>query len=178
MYLIVGLGNPGDKYLKTYHNLGYMSLDILADKLGAEFTKTKFNAQLAQCKYKGETLILIKPLTFMNLSGESVVKFVQQYKLKPNQVIVLCDDIDLNPGVTRYREHGSAGTHNGLRNIVAHIGEGFRRIKIGAGVDRSVDLATYVLSPIDDQKMQIINPALTEAAEKVLGVIDFDVNNK
>ncbi len=178
MYLIVGLGNPGDKYLKTYHNLGYMSIDILADKLGVEFTKTKFNANLAQAKYKGETLLLTKPLTFMNLSGESVVKYVQEYKLKPNQVIVLCDDIDLEPGVTRYREHGSAGTHNGLRNILAHIGEGFRRVKIGAGVDRSVDLATFVLSPISQEKMQVISPALEQAADKVLGVIDNDINQK
>ena len=178
MYLIVGLGNPGDKYLKTYHNLGYMSIDILADKLGVEFTKTKFNANLAQAKYKGETLLLTKPLTFMNLSGESVVKYVQEYKLKPNQVIVLCDDIDLEPGVTRYREHGSAGTHNGLRNILAHIGEGFRRVKIGAGVDRSVDLATFVLSPISQKKMQVISPALEQAADKVLGVIDNNINQK
>ncbi len=178
MYLIVGLGNPGDKYLKTYHNLGYMSIDILADKLGVSFDKTKYNANIAQAKYNGESLILAKPLTFMNLSGESVIKFVANYKLKPSQVIVLCDDIDLEPGTTRYREHGSGGTHNGLRDIVNHMGEGFRRIKIGAGVDRSVDLATYVLSRIDDKKMEQIAPALTEAAEKVLGVIDNDIRQK
>lgn len=174
MYLVVGLGNPGDKYLKTYHNLGYMSIDILADKLGASFSKTKFNANVATCKYKGDNIVMIKPLTFMNLSGESVVKFVQLYKLKPNQVIVLCDDIDLDKGVVRYREHGSAGTHNGLRNIVNHIGEGFKRIKIGCGFDRSMDLADFVLSQIDPQSFELISPALTQASDKVLQVIDLE----
>lgn len=174
MYLIVGLGNPGERYKNTYHNLGYKSIDFLADKLGVNFTKTKFDAQLAQAKYNKESLMLIKPLTFMNLSGQSVIKYVKKFHIDPSHVIVLCDDIDLDQGVVRYKEHGSGGTHNGLKDIVLHIGEGFKRIKIGSGVDKSVDLATFVLSNIDEQNLQIINPALDKAADKVLEIISSE----
>ncbi len=171
MYLIVGLGNPGSKYIKTYHNLGYMAIDLLAEKLGIQFTKTRNSADIAQTKYNGQSLILAKPLTYMNLSGQSVAGFVRKQKIPPQNVIVFCDDIDLEKGVTRYREHGSGGTHNGLRNIVQHIGTEFKRIKIGAGNDKSRDLADYVLSKIDNESMEKILPAIDEAVQKCMDII-------
>lgn len=171
MYLIVGLGNPGAKYTHTYHNLGYMCIDALADKLNVNFNKKMFDADVAQVNYNGQTLLLIKPLTYMNLSGESVIKFVTKYKIKPEQIIVFCDDIDLKPGVLRFKEHGSGGTHNGLKNIVYHIGEGFKRIKIGCGQDKSMELADYVLSNIDDNNWELIKPCVLLAGDKALQII-------
>lgn len=171
MYLIVGLGNPGAKYLKTYHNLGYMAIDEVAKKLGVSFTKKRNSADVALANYHGQSIILAKPLTYMNLSGQSVAGFVRKQKIPAENVIVFCDDIDLPKGTTRYREKGSAGTHNGLRNIVLHIGETFKRIKIGAGRDLSKDLADYVLSKIDDESMQLLLPAIDEAVEKLFEII-------
>lgn len=171
MYLIVGLGNPGAKYIKTYHNLGYKAIDKVAERLGVEFTKTRNSASIATTKYHGQTIILAKPLTYMNLSGESVAGFVRKQKIDPKNVIVFCDDIDLPKGTTRYREHGSGGTHNGLRNIVLHIGEGFKRIKIGAGSDNIKSLVDYVLSKIDNESMELILPAIDEAVNKLFEII-------
>lgn len=171
MYLIVGLGNPGNKYTRTYHNLGYMAIDKLAESLGAKFTKVRNSADVALTNYKGQNLILAKPRTYMNLSGESVAGFVRKQKIKPENVIVFCDDIDLEKGVCKYREHGSGGTHNGLRNIVLHIGTEFKRIKIGAGNDKSRNLADYVLSRIDDESMEKIIPAIDLACEKLFDII-------
>ncbi len=171
MYLIVGLGNPGNKYMRTYHNIGYMAIDKVAEMLGAKFTKVRNSADVALASYKGQNLILAKPRTYMNLSGESVAGFVRKQKIKPENVIVFCDDIDLEKGVCKYREHGSGGTHNGLRNIVLHIGTEFKRIKIGAGNDKSRDLADYVLSRIDDESMEKIIPAIDLACEKLFDII-------
>ena len=171
MYLIVGLGNPGNKYTRTYHNLGYMAIDKVAEQLGAKFTKVRNSADVALASFNGQNLILAKPRTYMNLSGESVAGFVRKQKIKPENVIVFCDDIDLEKGVCKYREHGSGGTHNGLRNIVLHIGTEFKRIKIGAGNDKSKNLADYVLSRIDDESLEKINPAIDLACEKLFDII-------
>lgn len=171
MYLIVGLGNPGSKYIKTYHNIGYMAIDKVAERLGAKFTKVRNSADVALASYNGKNIILAKPKTYMNLSGESVSGFVRKQKIKPENVIVFCDDIDLEKGVCKYREHGSGGTHNGLRNIVLHIGTEFKRIKIGAGNDKSRDLADYVLSKIDNESMEKILPAIDLACDKLFDII-------
>ncbi len=171
LYLIVGLGNPGNKYTKTYHNIGYMAIDQVAQRLGVAFTKVRNSADVALASYKGNNLILAKPRTYMNLSGESVAGFVRKQKIPAENVIVFCDDIDLEKGVCKYREHGSGGTHNGLRNIVLHIGTEFKRIKIGAGNDKSKDLADYVLSRIDDESMQKILPAIDIATDKLFDII-------
>ncbi len=171
MYLIVGLGNPGSKYLKTYHNIGYMAIDKVAERLGAKFTKVRNSADVALTSYNGQNIILAKPRTYMNLSGESVAGFVRKQKIKPENVIVFCDDIDLEKGVCKYREHGSGGTHNGLRNIVLHIGTEFKRIKIGAGNDKTRDLADYVLSKIDNESMEKILPAIDLACDKLFDII-------
>lgn len=163
MVIIVGLGNPDAKYAHTYHNLGFDAVDLLAKNLGIEISKSKFKALVGEGVYNGEKILLLKPQTYMNLSGESVVMAKQ--KFSDARIIVLVDDIDLPKGTVRYRERGSAGTHNGLRNIVAHIGQEFERVKIGAGRDVTVDLVDYVLSKYDEKTYQ---PILQKAVDVVL----------
>jgi len=169
MKLIVGLGNPGKEFENTYHNLGFMAIDRLAKKLNTNIVKSKGNALYSQVKYKDEIVFLIKPLTYMNLSGQAVKYFSKYYKINPEDIIVLCDDIDLPKGVERYRERGSGGTHNGLKNIVYELqSENFQRVKIGAGNDKSIDLKDYVLGQIDDESFKLIEPCFESAVNKIL----------
>jgi PTH1 family peptidyl-tRNA hydrolase len=149
-----------------------MVVDKIADKLGLSFTnKVRNTAHVINTKINGKSVILVKPITFMNLSGQSVAGFVRKLKIAPENVIVVCDDIDLPKGTTRYREKGSGGTHNGLRSIVQHIGPTFKRVKIGCANDTKLQLKDYVLSVIDAESQELINPALDEAIEKVLKLI-------
>ncbi len=175
MKLIVGLGNPGSEYALTYHNLGFICMDKLALKLGISLNKAKFNSLYGQGKCGNEIIFLMKPLTYMNLSGNAVKEFSDYYKIESKDVIVICDDIDLPKGVARYREHGSAGTHNGLKNIVFRLQtEDFKRVRIGAGREENekIDLKDYVLSKIDEESFKIINSAIDDGIEKILGLIN------
>lgn len=175
MKLIVGLGNPGSEYALTYHNLGFMCLDKLALKLGISLNKAKFNSIYGQGKCGNEIIFLVKPLTYMNLSGNAVKEFADYYKIDSKDIIVICDDIDLPKGTTRYREHGSAGTHNGLKNIVFRVQtEDFKRVRIGAGREESekTDLKDYVLSKIDEESLRNISEAIDGGIEKILDLID------
>ena len=172
MKLIVGLGNPGKEYVNTYHNLGFEVIDRLATKLGVTISKSKGNALYAQTKYNNEILFLIKPLTYMNLSGQAVKYFADYYKVAPEDIIVICDDIDLPKGVDRYRERGSGGTHNGLKNIVHELkSEEFKRVKIGAGNDKTIDLKDYVLGQIDEESKALISSCFDSAIEKILSIV-------
>ena len=136
MVVIVGLGNPDAKYKGTYHNVGFETVDILAEKMGIVIDKKKFKALVGEGNFNGEKILLVKPQTYMNLSGECVVLIKE--KFKDARIVVVVDDIDLPRGNIRYREHGSAGTHNGLRSIVSFIGEDFERVKVGVGRDISM----------------------------------------
>jgi len=169
MITIVGLGNPGKNYEKTIHNLGYMTIDYFADKNGLRFTKSKYFGKVAEGIVDGEKVILLKPETFMNLSGKSVEDLVHSLKLDLSNLIVVYDDIDLAVGVIRVRSKGSAGTHNGMRDIVQKLGENFARLRIGAGRPEFGDLANYVLSNISNEKMQIYVDTF-EKAEKILKI--------
>ena len=163
MNIIVGLGNPDKKYEKTYHNVGFECIDVLAKKLGISFDKKKFKAEIAEGVYAGEKIMLVKPQTYMNLSGECLALIKE--KFKDSRIIVIVDDIDLPRGNIRYREHGSAGTHNGLRSIVSYIGQEFERIKVGIGRDISLDLADYVLSKFDKE---VFEPIIEKVADDLL----------
>lgn len=174
MIAIVGLGNPGKNYEKTVHNLGFMAIDTFANKHNLIFGKNKYSAKVAEGIVGGEKVILLKPETFMNLSGKSVIEMMNMLKLDCSQVIVLSDDIDLPFGVLRVRAQGSAGTHNGLRDIVGRIGSGFPRIRIGAGKPEVGDLASYVLSKIPEEKMK----NLEETFDKVSRVLDYFIEKK
>lgn len=166
MNIVVGLGNPDDKYKNTYHNIGFDVVDALAKKLGISFDKNKFKALVGEGTLNGEKLLIAKPQTYMNLSGESVVML--KNKFKDARILVVVDDIDLPKGNIRYREHGSAGTHNGLRSIVSYIGEDFERIKVGIGRDITMDLADYVLSKYDKTVFEpIIDKAVNEICERL-----------
>jgi len=138
MVVIVGLGNPDLKYKNTYHNIGFDCVDALAQKLGLGFDKVKYKALIAEGVVGGKKVLLAKPQTYMNLSGESLAQL--KAKFKDARILVVVDDIDLPKGNIRYRESGSAGTHNGLRSIVSYIGQDFERIKVGIGRDISLDL--------------------------------------
>lgn len=170
MKLIVGLGNPDRKYEKTFHNAGFMAIEKLAEKLGASFTKNMCDGFVAEARIGTEKVFLLKPQTYMNLSGISVDKMMRKFKIIPQEVFVFVDDIDLPLGKVRYRESGSAGTHNGLKSIVNETkSTEFRRIKIGIGRDEKFqDLADFVLSKIPDDKLEIINNEIEEGIEILL----------
>ncbi len=168
MKLVVGLGNPDIQYKNTFHNLGFMCVDYVADKLGFSFSKEKCRAMLAEGKLAGEKIILAKPLTYMNLSGESVRELMAFYKIPLKDLIVIYDDFDLYKGVIRIRENGSAGTHNGMRNIIKEIGSGeFARIRVGFKPtdELQVTLINYVLSGIKEQDKPVFDKAISVAGE-------------
>ena len=173
MKLIVGLGNPGREYEKTYHNLGFMVLDKLASKLGVSFNKANRKAVYTQTKVNDQIVFLLKPQTYMNLSGQAVKEFARFYKILPKDIVVVCDDIDLPKGTTRYRERGSGGTHNGLKNIVYELkSEEFKRVKIGCAKENAnIDLKDYVLSKIDSDSFELISGVFDEAIEKIIGAL-------
>ena len=174
MIAIVGLGNPGKNYEKTVHNLGYMAIDHFADNNELKFSKSKYFGRVAEGMINGEKVILLKPETFMNLSGKSVEDLVHSMKLDLANLIVVYDDIDLPIASIRVRSKGSAGTHNGMRDIVQKLGENFARIRIGAGRPEHGDLANFVLSNISLDNMQLYNSSF----DKIDKIINFFISNK
>ena len=177
-WLIVGLGNPGKDYERTRHNAGFRALDLLSAKLGCKVDKGKFQGLYGQTDYAGKKLYLLKPLTFMNLSGKSVLQLSAYYKIPPQRIIVLFDDISLEPGRLRVRADGSAGGHNGIKSIIAEIGsQEFPRVKIGVGAKphQQQDLADWVLSGFSASEEKDLVSALARSAEAALCIIDHGV---
>lgn len=169
MYIIAGLGNPTKEYEKTRHNAGFDAIDVLAEKHGIQITERKHRAFCGTGFIGGERVLLAKPQTFMNASGESLREAADFYKIRPEQVIVIYDDISLRVGQLRIRTKGSAGGHNGIKSIIAHLGsQDFPRIKIGVGAkpDR-MDLADYVLSRFSQTDRQMMEDAFQDAADAV-----------
>lgn len=168
MRLIVGLGNPDKEYENTFHNLGFSAVEKAADKLGATFGKEKCRALLAEARTSFGKVIFAKPQTYMNLSGESVRELTSFYKIDTKDLLVIYDDFDLPKATLRIRESGSAGTHNGMRNIVKLLGtENFARIRLGfhpEGDDVKIPLINLVLSGIKDCDKQIFDKAIDAAA--------------
>ena len=169
MFIIAGLGNPTKEYEKTRHNAGFDAIDVLAEKHGIQITERKHKAFCGTGFIGGERVLLAKPQTFMNASGESLREAADFYKIRPEQVIVIYDDISLRVGQLRIRTKGSAGGHNGIKSIIAHLGsQDFPRIKIGVGAkpDR-MDLADYVLSRFSQTDRQMMEDAFQDAADAV-----------
>lgn len=169
-YLVVGLGNPGSKYWNTRHNVGFAALDALADDLGVKVDRVKFQGLTGQASLNGLKLVLLKPTTYMNLSGQSVQAAARFYKVPPAHIIVLSDDISLDPGRLRVRKSGSAGGHNGLKSIIASTGsQDFPRIKIGVGAKPhpDYDLADWVLGVIPHDQRELMEKTYQRAAEAV-----------
>ena len=178
MYLIVGLGNPGREYEHTRHNAGFDAIDVLAGKLGADVKEKKHKGLCGKGMIAGEKVILLKPQTFMNLSGESVRAAADFYKIDAEHMIVLYDDIDLDVGKLRVRAKGSAGGHNGIKNIIAHMGtQEFPRVRIdvGAKPDR-MDLADYVLGRFSQVERPVMEDAFVEAAEAAIAVVEDGID--
>ena len=177
-WLIVGLGNPGKDYAHTRHNAGFRALDVLAGKLGCKVDKGKFQGLYGQANYGGTKLYLLKPQTYMNLSGRSVLQLSAYFNIPPQRIIVLFDDISLEPGRLRVRADGSAGGHNGIKSIIAELGsQDFPRVKIGVGgkAHPDQDLADHVLSGFTALEEKALVSALDRAAEAALCVIDKGV---
>ena len=174
-WLIVGLGNPGREYEKTRHNCGFRAIDLLAKKLGCSIDKGKFQGLYGQTTYQGKKLLLLKPLTYMNLSGRSVLQLSAYFNVPPQRIIVLFDDISLPPGRLRIRGDGSAGGHNGIKSIISEIGsQDFPRVKIGVGAKPhpDYDLADWVLSSFSSLEEKALAPALEWAGDAALSIID------
>ncbi|MCM1175842.1 MAG: aminoacyl-tRNA hydrolase [Blautia sp.] len=170
MYLIAGLGNPGAKYENTRHNIGFMVIDALAGKHRISVTERKHKALIGRGIIGDERVILVKPQTFMNLSGESLREIIDYYKIEEKEeLIVISDDISLDVGALRIRKKGSAGGHNGLKNIILHLGhDEFQRVRIGVGRKPSnYDLADYVLGHFSKEDGPLIAESIKQAAEAV-----------
>ena len=177
-WLIVGLGNPGREYEKTRHNAGFRAIDALAANLGCKIDKLKYQGLYCQTTYRGKKLFLLKPQTYMNLSGRSVLQLSSYFQIPPARIIVMFDDISLEPGRLRVRADGSAGGHNGIKSIIQEIGsQSFPRVKIGVGAkpNPNFDLADWVLSTFSASEEKALSSALEWAGEAALAIIDHGV---
>lgn len=177
-WLIVGLGNPGENYARTRHNIGFRAVDCLAGQLGAKIDRAKFRGLYGQASFKGLKLILLKPQTFMNNSGLSVMDAARFYKLPAERVIVLFDDISLDVGRLRVRADGSAGGHNGIKSIIGGLNsQSFPRVKIGVGAKPHPDyeLADWVLSNFTKDEEKLLAPVIEDAASAALELIENGV---
>jgi PTH1 family peptidyl-tRNA hydrolase len=178
-YLIVGLGNPGRQYESTRHNAGFICIDALADKYAIKINKLKFKSLLGEGRIEGKRCLLLKPQTFMNLSGEAVRDAVEFYKIPTENVIVICDDISLDPGKMRIRRKGSHGGQNGMRNIIYHLkDDNFPRIKIGIGAkpNPEYDLADWVLSRFSQSEAKLIKQVAEDTASAIEYIVKGDID--
>ena len=179
MFVIVGLGNPGKKYENTRHNAGFIAIDALADKYGISITEKKHKALCGSGVIEGNKVVLVKPQTFMNLSGESVRSIMDFYKIDPEEdMLVIYDDISLAPGNIRIRKKGSAGGHNGIKSIIAHAGtQTFMRVKVGVGEKPSGwDLADYVLGHFSDEDNTKLKEVMPDIIQAVTLMVQGDVD--
>ena len=177
-YIIAGLGNPGKKYERTRHNAGFICLDQMAAELGVEIKRAKYDALTAETVIAGKKVLLMKPQTFMNLSGTSVEKAASFYKVPPEKVIVIFDDISLPPGRMRIRRKGSHGGHNGVRNITDYLqSENFPRLKIGVGQKPrpEYDLADWVLSTFTEEELKGVRECASHCLDAVALILQGEV---
>lgn len=177
-WLIVGLGNPGGSYEKTRHNCGFRAIDLLARALDCRMDKGKFQGLWGQADYQGRRLLLLKPQTYMNLSGASVLQMSAYFHVPPQRIIVMFDDISLEPGRLRVRADGSAGGHNGIKSIIAQLGsQEFPRVKIGVGAKPhpDYDLADWVLSTFSASEEKALRSALENAGKAALCIVERGV---
>ena len=174
MYLVAGLGNPGKEYDMTRHNIGFHTIDYIADKLGVKIKKLKYKAIYGECDINGEKVLLVKPQTYMNLSGESISEFVKFFKIPTENVIIISDDIALETGRIRIRKKGSAGGHNGLKNIIYMLNsENFNRIRIGVGAPThpDYDLKDFVLGRFTKDEIPVLEESIIESYNAVEEII-------
>ncbi|MBR2877378.1 MAG: aminoacyl-tRNA hydrolase [Clostridia bacterium] len=179
-YLIVGLGNPGKKYETTRHNAGFMCIDTLTEKEHFEVKKLKFHALVGDCYIDGHKVIVMKPQTMMNNSGQAISECASFYKIPVENIIVIYDDISLEPGKLRIRRKGSAGGHNGIKSIISHLGsENFPRVKLGVGAKPhpDYDLVDWVLGSFPKEHLKLINEACENAYEAIKIMLTGDIDS-
>lgn len=165
MFLIVGLGNPGKEYDGTRHNIGFAAIDYIADKYNIELNRIKFKGVFGKGLINGKKVILLKPTTYMNLSGESIREVVNFYKISNEEIIVIYDDISLEVGRIRIREKGSHGGHNGIKSIIANLGtDVFPRVKIGVGAPKG-NLVSHVLGKFSDEEVEILRESIKASSD-------------
>ena len=179
MKLIVGLGNPGKEYEKTRHNMGFMFLDHYAKEKGLEINKKKFNGLYIDFVNNGEKTILLKPQTYMNLSGNCVQEFANFYKIEKENIIVIYDDMDIDVGQIKIRKKGSAGGHNGMKSIIQRLGtEEFPRIRIGIGRPKNNgDEINYVIGAIPEEEIPKLNQGTDEAKEAIIEILKNGIDS-
>lgn len=177
MKIIAGLGNPGKEYENTKHNVGFLTIDILAEKYDIKVNKIKFKGLIGEGMIGTEKVILVKPQTYMNLSGQCIREIVAFYKLDMEDLVVIYDDIDLPMGNLRIRKKGSAGTHNGMRSIIYDLqDDGFPRVRVGIGGERKGDLANYVISGFSGDDRKLIEEAIVKAADAVTCLVEDGID--
>ena len=175
MKLIVGLGNPGKKYENTRHNTGFAVIDRTLAKLNVELDKNKFNADYTMINRNGEKIYILKPLTYMNLSGEAVVPFMKYFGIESEDLVVVHDDLDLPVGKIRLRQSGSCGGQNGMRNIIDLLGDSnIKRIRVGIGKDPLIPVVDYVLGKTKKEDLEVYNQALDKASDALIYWLDHD----
>lgn len=169
MKLIVGLGNPGREYENTRHNIGFQTIDKYASKLGVSISKSKFNGLYGETMVSGDKVILLKPQSYINLSGEVIRKFVDFYKINIDDILIIHDDLDLEVGTYKIKQKGSSGGHNGLKNIELHLGtQEYKRIKIGISNNKNIDTKDYVLGKLSNEEEKQLN----EVKNDILDILD------
>ena len=178
-YIVAGLGNPGKEYEETRHNAGFLAIDFVAEKLGVKINRAKYNALVAETRIGDKNVLLMKPQTYMNLSGTSVSAAADFYKIPPQNILVLCDDITQNPGKLRIRKSGSAGGHNGLKNIIERLGsDKFPRIRIGVGEkpSKDYDLAAWVTGKFSAEDKKAISGRFADVEKAIPLVLAGDMD--
>ena len=176
MKMIVGLGNPGEEYENTRHNIGFMVIDEYAKKYHVDNFKKKYNGLFSKIYHNGEYYILLKPLSYMNLSGEVVRKFANFYKIEPKDILIVHDDLDLPVGKIRIKSKGSSGGHNGIKSIIENLKtEEFPRFKIGVGNDKNLDTKDYVLGKFSKKDLEIINKIYSFSSLILDDFLDIDI---
>ena len=178
MYLIVGLGNPENEYSNTRHNMGFQTINKLAKQYEIEITKNKFKGLYGNGRIEEQKVILLKPQTYMNLSGENIKQMLQFYKIEMEKLIVIYDDMDIQPGTIKIRKAGGAGTHNGMKSIVSQLNtQNFKRIRIGIGMpEEKKDLIEYVIGAIPDQDKEKLEQGTDLAKEAIIEIIKSGID--
>ncbi len=173
MYLVVGLGNPEEDYSKTRHNMGFNVINKLSSKYGIEVNKKKFDSLYGEGMIENQKVILLKPQTYMNLSGKAIIQVVNFYKIPLDHVCVIYDDMDIEPGQIKIRKKGGAGSHNGMKSVVSELNsEEFARIRIGIGTPKfKEDSINYVIGAIPEEEVKVLEETTTKAAEAMISIL-------
>ena len=179
MYLIVGLGNPGKEYDNTRHNMGFQQIDLFANTHHVTFDREKFGGKYCEILINNEKVILLKPQTYMNLSGESIIQYANFYKVDPEEILIIYDDIDIETGTIKIRKKGGAGTHNGMKSVVNELNTvDFPRIRVGTGSKEKVNnLIDYVISKVSEEEYERLEEGIEKAVEAVIEILKIGIDN-